>query len=808
MSDAANGPHDGQPSSIPKILPILASDEVVLFPHMVAPLTVTRRADAAAMDEALVRYRFLGVLAVREDVASEDAETRELYSTGAVCQVLKMLKMPDDTRRIVVQGISRMRVTRWVQRRPYLLAEIEALDPEEPHDLEMDALVRTIRNQFEHVVELTPQLPGEAVIQAANIDGGGKLADFVVSNVPVDRTRRQRILETEDVKKRLIELTSILSAEIQVLELEQKIQSETRSEMDKAQRDYVLRQQLEQIRKELGDEDDAEIAVRELEKAIAESGMPEDARAQADRELKRLARMPTAAAEYTVSRTYLDWLVKLPWASVTEDVLDVKRAAQILDEDHYGLEKVKDRILEYLAVLQLNPDMKGPILCFVGPPGVGKTSLGRSIARALGRKFVRMSLGGMRDEAEIRGHRRTYIGALPGRIVQSIANAATRNPVFMLDEIDKVGADFRGDPSSALLEVLDPEQNNTFRDHYLDVDFDLSRVMFITTANVLDTVPRALLDRMEVLRLPGYTLEEKLQIARRYLVPRQIREHGLATKTLRIPKATLASLISGYTRESGLRNLEREIATLCRKRARKLAEGENGAVSLRPGDLPEFLGPPRFHNDIVERTAMPGVAAGLAWTSTGGEVLFIECAAVPGSGRLTLTGQLGDVMQESARAALTCVRRQCRELGIDPALFSRVDLHVHVPAGQVPKDGPSAGITLATAIASCMTERLVRHDLAMTGEITLQGKILPIGGVKEKSLAAARSRVKTVLLPSRNEADLSEIPPEILEKVKFVCVDHLRQVLDLALLPAKRKRGLLKELEAVPAPSPPPPPAD
>jgi len=513
--------------------------------------------------------------------------------------------------------------------------------------------------------------------------------------------------------------------------------------------------------------------------------MPPAAREQAEKELRRLGRIPSASAEYTVSRTYLDWLVQVPWSKSTVDVLDVTQAAAILNEDHYGLERVKDRILEYLAVLQLKPDMKGPILCLVGPPGVGKTSLGRSIARALGRKFVRMSLGGMRDEAEIRGHRRTYVGALPGRIIQGLAQAGTRNPVFMLDEIDKVGTDFRGDPSSALLEVLDPEQNNTFRDHYLDVDFDLSQVMFITTANVLDTIPRALLDRMEVLRLPGYTHGEKLAIAERYLVRKQLAEHGLTRKQLRIPRATLSAVVTQYTREAGLRNLEREIATLCRKRARSIAEGCEGAVTITPSSLPDYLGPPRFFDDIVERTTTPGVAAGLAWTPTGGEVLFVECAVMPGKGNLTLTGHLGEVMRESAQAALTCVKRLAPELGIAVESFDTKDLHVHVPAGQVPKDGPSAGTTIATAMASALTNRPVRHDLAMTGEITLQGKVLPVGGIKEKALAAARARARTMVLPKRNEPDLLEVPDEIKARMEFVPVERIEQVLEHALLPAE-----------------------
>jgi len=768
-----------------KVMPILVADQVVLFPHMIAPLIVSRESDAAAMDETLVRVKQIGVVATRRDTGEEAPQPQDLYDFGCTAQILKMLKVPDGTRRAIIQGISRMRVERVLQTEPFIMAEVRTLEPAEASDVEVDALVRTVRETFRTIVELSVDIPDEAAVQAANIPEPGKLADFIVSNVHLDQPQRQEILEALDVKQRLSRLHGLIAGELQVLELGQKIQTDARGEMEKAQREYFLRQQLEAIRRELGDEDDQEAAVRELREAIEQAEMPPAAREQAEKELRRLGRIPSASAEYTVARTYLDWLVQVPWSKSTVDVLNVTQAAAILDDDHYGLERVKGRILEYLAVLQLKPDMKGPILCLVGPPGVGKTSLGRSIARALGRKFVRMSLGGMRDEAEIRGHRRTYVGALPGRVIQGLAQVRTRNPVFMLDEIDKVGADFRGDPSSALLEVLDPEQNNTFRDHYLDVDFDLSHVMFITTANVLDTIPRALLDRMEVLRLPGYTHGEKLAIAERYLVRKQLAEHGLTRKQLRIPRATLSALVTRYTREAGLRNLEREIATLCRKRARSIAEGSEGAVTVAASDLPDYLGPPRFFDDIVERTTTPGVAAGLAWTPTGGEVLFIECAVMPGKGNLTLTGHLGEVMRESAQAALTCVKRLAPALGIAAESFDTRDLHVHVPAGQVPKDGPSAGTTIATAMASALTGRPVRHDLAMTGEITLQGKVLPIGGVKEKALAAGRARARVMLLPKRNEPDLLEVPDEIKARIEFIPVERIEQVLEHALLPAE-----------------------
>jgi len=779
------------PPQPPRVLPLLVTDEVVVFPHMMVPLVVLREQDMAAMDEALVKYKSIGCVAAkpkRPPAPRDEVGPEDIFDVGTVSSVLKMVKVPDGTRRALIQGEKRFRVLRVLQRRPFMLAEIEVVEEEQPSGVEIDALVRSVRQLLQRCVELSPALTEEVLITAHNIEEPGKLADFAVSNIQTDVSTRQSVLATFNVKERLTKVTELLNSEVAVLELGQKIQSEARSQMDRAQREYFLRQQLEAIRKELGEVDEQSREIEELRKAIAESGMPDEAREQAEKELDRLSKMPTASAEYSVVRTYLDWLLRMPWNKSTEDIMDIERAAKILDEDHYNLQKVKDRILEYLSVLSLKGDMKGPILCFVGPPGTGKTSLGRSIARALGRKFVRMSLGGIRDEAEIRGHRRTYIGALPGRIIQGIANAGTNNPVFMLDEIDKVGADFRGDPSAALLEVLDPEQNFAFRDHYLDVDFDLSRVMFLTTANVLDTIPPALRDRMEVLHLPGYTEQEKIQIARRYLIPRQLAEHGLERKHLHITQSALSAIIRQYTREAGLRNLEREIAAICRKRARALAEGNKKRVVVHKDDLQEYLGPRKFFEESIVRTQVPGVATGLAWTSSGGDVLFVEASCNEGRPSLILTGQLGDVMKESAQAAVTCIRSRARELGIDPNVFDKLTIHIHVPQGAIPKDGPSGGITMATALASALTGRLVRHDVAMTGEITLQGRVLPVGGIKEKVLAAARHGIRTVILPKRNEVDISEVPEEVRKKIQFRYVESIDEVLELALHKRRRKK--------------------
>ena len=673
-----------------------------------------------------------------------------------------------------------------VEQKPYLRARIEAVPGDEgSQDLETEALVRSATTLFQKVISLSPTLPDELLGVVANAEGPGAVADLITASLPMlALPLKQELLETTELKPRLEKLMAALGKEAEVLELGSKIQSEIQSEMSKTQREYYLREQLKAIQKELGEADERTQEIETLRQKVVDAGMPEEAQQEALRELERLAKMPPAAAEYTVARTFIDWLVAMPWRSETTDQVDIERARTILDEDHEGLEKVKERILDYLAVKKIRPEGKDPILCFVGPPGVGKTSLGRSIARALGRKFHRISLGGMRDEAEIRGHRRTYIGALPGQIVQGLRRAATRNPVFMLDEIDKLGADFRGDPASALLEVLDPEQNASFRDHYLDVPFDLSRVLFITTANVMDTVPVALRDRMEVIPLAGYTEEEKVRIARRHLVPKQAREHGLdADANIEFTPEALRLLARGYTRESGVRNLEREIAGVCRKVARQRATGHTEPARITPDSVLSFLGAPRFEpEELEERTRVPGVAVGLAWTPAGGDLLFIEATRMKGARTLTLTGQLGDVMKESAQAALSWVRSHARELGVPEDFWERSDVHIHVPAGAIPKDGPSAGVTLAVALASLVTGRRVRSGLAMTGEISLSGRVLPVGGIKEKVLAAHRAGASTVVLPRRNEKNLREdVPAEVREAMTFHLVDAIDEVIDLAL---------------------------
>jgi ATP-dependent Lon protease len=647
--------------------------------------------------------------------------------------------------------------------------------------VEIEALSRNLLETFNKIVALAPHLPDELHVAAMNLQDPSKMADLIAANLNLSVPDKQMILETLSVRDRMKKLMVLLNRELEVLELGSKIQSQVKTEIDKNQREYVLREQMKAIQKELGESDDRTLEIAELEKKIKDAKMPEAVEKESLKELARLSKMPPQAAEYTVSRTYLDYLIALPWAISTVDNLDIKKAAQILDEDHYDLEKIKERILEYLSVRKLKSDMKGPILCFVGPPGVGKTSLGKSIARAMGRKFVRISLGGIRDEAEIRGHRRTYIGSLPGRIIQGIRRAESNNPVFMLDEVDKLGTDFRGDPSSALLEVLDPEQNSSFSDHYLDVPFDLSKVMFITTANILDTIPGPLLDRMEVLHLPGYTEEEKVHIAVKYLIPRQLKEHGLTDKLMQMGEKTLSAIVADYTREAGVRNLEREIGNICRKVARKVAEGNTEPAIIAPENLHEYLKAPRYFADVAEKQDEVGVATGLAWTQAGGEILTIEATQMRGKKGLTLTGQLGDVMKESAQAALSYVRSQAKMLNFPDDFFEKTDLHIHVPAGAIPKDGPSAGITMATAIASLLTGRKVRHDIAMTGEITLRGKVLPIGGVKEKILAARRAGINTVILPKKNEKDLDDIPANIRKEMKFIFVETLDEVLIVAL---------------------------
>ncbi|RKY89688.1 endopeptidase La [candidate division KSB1 bacterium] len=764
---------------IPDEVPILALRDTVIYPFMVSPLFVARPKSIKLIDDVLIGNRILGLVAQRKtDV--EDPKGEDLFKYGTVATILKMLKFPDGSVRVLVQGLTRMEVLEYVQTEPYLKAKIQPLEDVIEKSLELEALAKNITIQFQKIVNLVPQLPDELQIAVMNISHPGKLADLVASNLNLSLEEKQQILEAIDVKKRLEKLTIFINRELQVLEVGTKIQSQVQSELSKNQREYFLRQQLEAIRKELGEEDERTMEIKELKEKIKAAKMPKDVEKEAMRELDRLSKMPPGAAEYTVSRTYLDWLIALPWSVSTEDNLDIAQAQKVLDEDHYDLDKVKERILEYLAVRKLKSDMKGPILCFVGPPGVGKTSLGRSIARALGRKFVRISLGGARDEAEIRGHRRTYIGALPGRIIQGIRNAGSNNPVFMLDEVDKLGVDFRGDPSSALLEVLDPEQNYAFVDHYLDVPFDLTKVMFITTANLLDPIPAALRDRMEVLELPGYTEEEKLHIAKKYLIPKQLEAHGLTEDHLVFDDEAIMRIVREYTREAGLRNLEREIAAICRRVARKVAEGETEKQQITESRIPEFLGPPRFFFEVAERTSEPGVATGLAWTPSGGDILFIEASKMPGKKGLILTGHLGEVMKESAQAALSYIRSKAKELGVNERFFDKYDIHIHVPAGAIPKDGPSAGVTISTALLSLLREEPVRSDVAMTGEITLRGKILPVGGIKEKILAAKRAGIKVVILPEKNKKDLEEVPQQAKDELQFHFVDTLDEVFEIA----------------------------
>ncbi len=769
-------------SQLPPELPVVALRELVIFPLMVMPIRVGRPKSIKAVDAVAADLRiFITVMQKDKDV-QDPKPPDEIYQIGTLVSILRMMRSPEGDIQLILRGLARVRIDEWTQTEPYLKARYSIIDETVEQTIEVQALVNTAKDMFRQMAQLSPQIPEEAINLVASINNPAHIADLLVSALNISMQERQRFLEMTDPIQRLHELIPLLSREIQILELTQKIQEQARQELDKAQREFILRQQLREIQKELGEAPEAEI--EELRQKIEAAGMPEEVKEVALRELDRLSKMHPAAAEYTVSRTYLDWLISLPWNKVTEDNLDIANAKRVLDEDHYDLDDVKERLLEFLAVRKLKQDTKGPILCFVGPPGVGKTSLGQSIARSLGRKFVRMSLGGVRDEAEIRGHRRTYVGALPGRIIQGLRQAGTKNPVFMLDEVDKLGFDFRGDPAAALLEVLDPEQNHTFVDHYLDVPFDLSQVLFICTANITDTIPPALLDRMEVIRLPGYSHEEKLQIAKRYLIPRNLKEHGLNEDNLEFTDEALSMIVKQYTREAGVRNLNREIANVCRKVARRVAEGNIEKVTVTPENVTEFLGPPKFIEEIAERQPQVGVATGLAWTPFGGSVLFVETTKMPGKGSLTITGYLGEIMKESAQAALSYVRSRSEQLGIPEDFFSKHDIHIHVPAGAIPKDGPSAGITMATALASLATGRPVRHDIAMTGEITLTGRVLPVGGIKEKVLAAKEAGIAEIILPAQNEKDLVEIPEHIRNALHFHFVENMDEVLEIALLPA------------------------
>jgi len=789
------GQRDGSLGTVvPGTLPVLPLGDVVLFPGMVVPLIVSTSRSIRLVDDVVAGHRYVvAVLQRRRDLSDDQVTPDDLYDYGCLARVVKMLKFPDETTRILIQGIARCKITRYARTEPYLVAQYAVLREEKEESLEVEALARNVAQLFQQVVSMSPTLPDELKVAVLNVDDFGRLADLVAANLNMGLEERQELLEEYRPRRRLERLTTLLNRELEILQIGSEIQTKVSESLARSQREHLLREQLNAIKRELGEYDRGEAELAELEKRIRAAGMTEEALKEALRELDRLKSIPPASPEYAMTRTYLDWLVELPWAKETTDQLDIRQAHRILDADHYDLEKVKERILEFLAVLQLKRDMKGPILCFVGPPGVGKTSLGQSIARALGRKFIRMSLGGMRDEAEIRGHRRTYIGALPGRIIQGLRRVGTRNPVFMLDEVDKVGADFRGDPSAALLEVLDPEQNHSFTDHYLGVPFDLSNVLFIATANVLDPVPPALRDRMEVLELPGYSLNEKVEIARRFLIPKQLEAHGLKGRKLTITRPALELVISEYTREAGVRNLEREIANICRKVARAVAEKRKAPQKIEPSHVRRYLGPRRFELETAEKSLEPGVATGLAWTPTGGDILFIEATRMPGKGRLLLTGSLGDVMKESAQAALSYIRSHSGMLGLEGELFEKSDFHVHVPAGAIPKDGPSAGLAIVVALASLLTGTPLAADLAMTGEITLRGKIMPVGGIKEKVLAASRAGIRRILLPARNVHDLKEVPAEVRRKMKLKQVsrveDALRYALGLRVRRSRRKKA-------------------
>jgi len=792
---------DEVPLETPSRLPVLPLKETVVFPESMTPLAVGQERSIKLIDDVVAGERMLALLTVK-NADAEQPGWEDVYEVGTVAVVHKMIKVPDGTLRILVQGLERVRLCERIAEEPYLIAEFEELDDVVPDSPNVQALTRNVQAQFGRIIGLTPYLPEELQVAAANVEDPSALCHLVASTLRLLTQERQTLLETVDVLKRLRAVSVILERELEVSELGTKIQTQVASEIEKGQREFFLRQQLKAIQDELGEGDEQQAEANELREQIEAKGLPEDAHKAALRELGRLERLPPAAAEHGVIRTYLDWILCLPWTESTQDDLDLDRARAILDEDHFDLEKVKERIVEYLAVSKLKNDLSGPILCFVGPPGVGKTSLGHSIARSVGRKFARISVGGVRDEAEIRGHRRTYIGAMPGTIIRAFRDTESRNPVFLIDEIDKLGSDsFRGDPASAMLEVLDPHQHSTFRDHYLDLPFDLSKTLFICTANTLDTIPGPLLDRMDVIHLSGYTHDEKLGIAKRYLVPKQLREHGLKKSRIGLGDKALKLAIAEYTREAGVRNLERQIATLLRKAATLVARGEEGRIAIDEARVREWLGPRRFSSEARKRTADPGVATGLAYTAVGGDVLFIEATAFPGKGRLQITGQLGEVMQESAQAALSWTRSHAGRVGLEPEWFAEHDIHIHVPAGAVPKDGPSAGITMATAIASLARGEAVSEDVGMTGEITLTGQVLPIGGLREKVLAAQRAGLKRVIMPRENEPDLDDLPQETRDELSFVLVDSIEEVLesafaDDALAPRRRRASHIRQAAA------------
>jgi ATP-dependent Lon protease len=805
---------DQQPDSIPEELPILPLRGLVVYPQTAVPLTIGQPRSVRLVDDAMAGDKLIG-LVTSKNPELENPNPEDLYNTGTVAVIHRMFRAPDGTIRLLVQGLSRFKLEEFVGQEPYLRARIKLAPEEVEEGLEIEALARNARDQFIHIAEMIPSFPRELVTSISAIDDPLQIVYTIANFQRMDLSEAQALLETDSVTEKLRRLVGILARESEVLELGQKIQNEARSEIEKMQHEYFLREQLKAIQRELGEGDEQSVDIDEFRRRIEEADMPEEAEKQARRELDRLSRLPTAAAEYGVIRTYLDWLVSIPWASITQDNLEITNARQVLHQDHYGLQDVKERILEYLAVRKLRLERReelqaeethdyirrereGVILCFIGPPGVGKTSLGQSIARSLGRKFIRMSLGGIHDEAEIRGHRRTYIGAMPGRILQALRRAGTLNPVFMLDEIDKLSSDFRGDPASALLEVLDPEQNSEFRDNYLEVPVDLSQVMFITTANQIETIPAPLLDRMEVIRISGYTENEKVQIALSYLIPRQLKENGLLPDEIQFTDDAIRTVVRSYTREAGVRNLEREIGAVCRKIATKITE--NGQINhkIESQDVRQLLGRLRFkgNEEVALRTSLPGVATGLAWTPIGGDVLFIEATRMPGSKGFLITGSLGNVMQESARAALSYTRSRAQQLKIDPGFFEKFDIHLHIPAGAQPKDGPSAGVTMTTALVSLLTNRPVRSDVGMTGEITLRGQVMPIGGIKEKVLAAHRAGLKKVILPKLNEPDLEDLPEEVRNTMEFVLVEMIDEVLEAALEPILIEEDALVEVKA------------
>lgn len=766
--------------TMPREIPLLPLRGVLVFPYMVIHLDVGRERSVNAIDEAMVGEREI-FLAMQKDAQTDEPGISDVFAVGTIAEIKQLLKLPGGTIRVLVEGTARARIKKLLTDDPFFKVEVEEYPEQLAKDLEIEALRRSLVEQFEQYVKMSKKIPPEAVVSVITLEEPGRLADVIASHLALKLTEKQTVLEAIDVKARLELLCKILTNEMEILELERKINARVRKQMEKTQKEYYLREQLKAIQKELGEKEDRVAEGEELRDKVEKAKLPKEVKEKAIKEIERLEKMPPMVAEATVVRNYLDWLLALPWSKQTKDRLDITVAENILNEDHYGLKEVKDRVLEYLAIRQLAKKMKGPILCFVGPPGVGKTSLAKSIARSLERKFVRMSLGGVRDEAEIRGHRRTYVGAMPGRIIQSLKQVGSRNPVILLDEIDKLGADFRGDPSSALLEVLDPEQNNNFSDHYIESPFDLSKVMFITTANVQYTIPRPLLDRMEVIYLPGYTEEEKLQIALRHLVPKQLEEHGLEKAQLVISDNAIRKIIREYTKEAGVRNLERQIATICRKVARDIVAKKTTGVKISAQNVEQYLGIPKFRYGLTEQKSEVGVATGLAVTEVGGDVLSVEATVLKGKGNLTLTGKLGDVMKESAYAGFSYIRSKALQLGIAEDFYEKLDVHIHLPEGAIPKDGPSAGITMATALASSLSGRPVRKEVAMTGEITLRGRVLPVGGIKEKLLAAHRAGAKTVIIPKENEKNLEDVPPNVKRKMKIIMVDHLDQVLPIAL---------------------------